>query len=39
MITKEKQFGEKTACIFPLTFGRARLNIGYTNSICFDDEW
>lgn len=36
--TRELQDG-RTAVVYPLTFGRARLSVGPSGSSFFDDEW
>jgi hypothetical protein len=34
-----KEFGDQTAVVIPLTFGRARIAIGVTDSMSFEDLW
>lgn len=39
IILFERVFGLRTAQVYPLTFGRARLSIGPTGTMWYDDGW
>jgi len=39
MAFPERIFGDRTAVIYPLFEGRARIGIGFTGSMSFDNVW